>query len=66
MCIRDSIALPSTSADGTRPRIVDTLAGGRCSLPAYLADRVATERGVAHLRGRTLAERRDALQAIAG
>jgi acyl-CoA hydrolase len=63
---RSTIALPSSSSDGTRPRIVEALAGGRASLPAYLADRVATERGVAHLRGRTLAERRDALRAIVG
>jgi acyl-CoA hydrolase len=63
---RSIVALSSTSADGARRRIVDALAGGRASLPAYLADRVATEHGVARLRGRTLAERRDALRAIAG
>jgi acyl-CoA hydrolase len=58
------VALPATSSDGRRPRIVSSL-DGRTTLPAYLADRVVTDRGVARLRGRSLDERRRALLAIA-
>ena len=58
------IALPARSADGERRRIVASL-DGRVTLPAFLADRVVTDRGVARLRGRSLPERRLALQAIA-
>ena len=60
---RSVIALPATSGNGERRRIVPSV-DGRVTLPAYLADRVVTERGVARLRGRSLAERREALLAI--
>ena len=57
------IALPARSGDGLRRRIVASLQG-RVTLPAFLADRVVTDRGVARLRGRSLSERREALEAI--
>jgi acyl-CoA hydrolase len=57
------IALPARSADGSRRRIVPSL-GGRVTLPAFLADRVVTDRGIARLRGRSRDERRQALDAI--
>jgi acyl-CoA hydrolase len=62
---RSVIALPSASGRGVR-RIVEQLSGGHTTLPAYLADRVCTERGVARLRGLSLDARRRALRAIAG
>ncbi|MCC7363099.1 MAG: acetyl-CoA hydrolase/transferase family protein [Dehalococcoidia bacterium] len=59
-------ALPATAAKGRVSRIVPRLdAGAIVTTPRYLADRVVTEFGVAHLRGRTLEERADALCAIA-
>jgi acyl-CoA hydrolase len=58
------IALPARSGDGERRRIVASL-DGRVTLPAFLADRIVTDRGVARLRGRSLPERREALEAIA-
>ena len=58
------IALPARSGDGARRRIVASL-DGRVTLPAFLADRVVTDRGVARLRGRSLTERRVALEAVA-
>ena len=39
--------------------------GTPTTLPRYLVDRVVTEFGVAHLRGRSAAQRADALAAIA-
>ena len=63
---RSIIALPSTSTDGSTARIVSRLRGDHATVPAYLADRVCTEHGVARLRGRSLDERRPALRAIAG
>ena len=62
---RSIIALPSASSDGS-PRIVSSLSGGHVTLPAYLADRVCTEHGVARLRGLSLEARRRALRDIAG
>lgn len=61
---RSVIALPATAADGTRSRIVPHL-HGPVTVPAYLADVVATEFGRAELRGRSLAERACALIAVA-
>ena len=63
---RSIIALPSASSDGSAPRIVSRLRGGHVTLPAYLADRVCTEHGVARLRGLSLDARRRALREIAG
>jgi acyl-CoA hydrolase len=57
------IALPARSANGSRRRIVPSL-DGRVTLPAFLADRVVTDRGIARLRGRSRDERRQALEAI--
>jgi acyl-CoA hydrolase len=62
---RSVVALPSTSADGTKSRIVADLSGRPVALPAYLADRVVTEHGVARLRGRTRGERHEAMVAVA-
>ena len=61
---RSIVALPSTSASGDRSRIVEQLSCPRPALPAYLADRVVTEHGVARLRGLPLRERRRALLAV--
>lgn len=59
-------ALPATAAGGKLSRIVPRLdAGAIITTPRYLADRVVTEFGVAQLRGRTLAQRAEALTAIA-
>lgn len=59
-------ALPATAAGGKLSRIVAALdAGAVITTPRYLADRVVTEFGVAQLRGRTLAQRAEALRAIA-
>jgi 4-hydroxybutyrate CoA-transferase len=63
---RSIIAMPSTAAGGKISRIVPTLASGaivttsRCDV-----DNIVTEYGVAHLRGRTLRQRAEALAAIA-
>lgn len=60
------IALPSTAARGRVSRIVDQLPhNAAVTTPPYFADIVVTEYGVAHLRGRTLGQRADALRAIA-
>lgn len=59
-------ALPATAAGGKLSRIVPRLdAGAVITTPRYLADRIVTEFGVAQLRGRTLAQRAEALTAIA-
>jgi 4-hydroxybutyrate CoA-transferase len=60
------IALPSTAAEGTRSRIVATLAagGGVVTTRAHVRT-VVTEWGVAELFGKSLAERARALIAIA-
>lgn len=60
------IAMPSTAARGRVSRIVPQLdADAVVTTPRYLADVVVTEYGIAHLRGRTLTQRADALRAIA-
>jgi acyl-CoA hydrolase len=58
------IALPSTTGDRTRSRIVDRLSGPVTSLRTDL-DVVVTEHGVADLRGPTDRERVSAMLAIA-
>jgi acyl-CoA hydrolase len=58
---RSLIALPSVKSDGTA-RIVTRVS--HVTLPAFLADRVCTEHGVARLRGLSLDARRRALRAI--
>jgi acyl-CoA hydrolase len=55
------IALPSTSRDRTRSRIVTRLADGVVTTPRAEADCIVTEHGIAELKGRTLAERARAL-----
>lgn len=59
------IALRSTTSDGTRSRIVSSLDAATVSLPRDSTQLVVTEHGVADLRNKTVAERRDALTAIA-
>jgi acetyl-CoA hydrolase len=61
---RSIIALPATAAGGAVSRIVVKLSGP-VSGPRCDADMVVTEWGIAALRGRTLAERRKAMIAIA-
>jgi acyl-CoA hydrolase len=62
---RSIIALPSTSRDRRHSRIVARLADGVVTTPRAEADCIVTEHGVAELKGRTLAERVEALVAIA-
>ncbi len=62
---RSIIALPAMSRDRRRSRIVARLADGVVTTPRAEADCVVTEHGVAELKGRTLAERAQALIAIA-
>jgi 4-hydroxybutyrate CoA-transferase len=63
---RSVIALPSTAAGGTRSRIVRRLgSGARVTTPRFLADCVVTEHGVAHLRGKSDAERARELARVA-
>jgi 4-hydroxybutyrate CoA-transferase len=63
---RSIVALPATARGGSVSRIV---AGpgprGAVTLPAHDVDYVVTEYGVAALRGRTLAERAEALIGVA-
>jgi 4-hydroxybutyrate CoA-transferase len=60
------IALPSTTEDGKRSKIVTQLgAATPATIPRVCADCVVTEYGVARLRGRTLRERAAALRAVA-
>ncbi len=60
------IAMPATAARGRVSRIIRRLdADAVVTTPRYLADIVVTEYGIARLRGRTLAQRADALRAIA-
>jgi acetyl-CoA hydrolase len=61
---RAIIALPSTTADGRRSRIVASL-GGPVTTPRSDADLVVTEHGVADLRAVPLAERARRLVAVA-
>lgn len=62
---RSIIALPSTSRDGKHSRIVAKLADGVVTTPRADADCIVTEHGIAELKGRTLAERAQALIGIA-
>ena len=62
---RSLIALQSTNRARARSRIVARLADGVVSTPRAEADLVVTEHGIAELRGRTLAERAQALIAVA-
>lgn len=60
------VALPATAKAGKVSRIVPSLsAGATVTVPRTLVDVVATEHGVAELRGRTIRERAEALLAIA-
>lgn len=60
------VALPSTTEDGRRSKIVAQL-GARTpvTIPRFCADYVVTEYGVAQLRGKTLRQRAEALRLIA-
>jgi acetyl-CoA hydrolase len=62
---RSIIALQSTNRDRSQSRIVARFADGIVTTPRADADCVVTEHGIAELRGRTLAERAEALIAIA-
>jgi acetyl-CoA hydrolase len=62
---RSIMALPSTTPDGKRSRIVGSLAGRPVTTARSDADIVVTEHGVAHLRGCSLHERARRLAAIA-
>ena len=62
---RSIIALPSTSRDRAHSRIVARLADGVVTTPRAEADCVVTEHGIAELKGRTLAERAQALIRVA-
>ncbi|OZV74565.1 hypothetical protein CA850_29970 [Micromonospora echinospora] len=59
------VALPATTPDGRRSRIVNRLGSGPVTLARHTPDAVVTEYGVAWLRGRTIAERAEALAAVA-
>ena len=60
------ICLPATARKGSSSRIVPALdAQALCTLPRTLADVVVTEHGVAHLRGKGMDGRAQALIAIA-
>ena len=62
---RSIIALPSTTVDGKRSRIVSSLDGRPVTTPRSDADIVVTEFGIAELRGCNLGERARRLTAIA-
>ncbi len=62
---RNVIALPATAGGGNYSRIVPRIEGEAVTLPAGLADCVATEYGLAELRGKTLRERARALISVA-
>ena len=58
--------LPATASGGTISRIVPLLPPGTVvTVPRFLADIVVTEYGIAHLKGKTIRERAEALIAIA-
>jgi 4-hydroxybutyrate CoA-transferase len=60
------VALPSTTRDGDRSRIVPWLGpGSAVTAPRHCVDVVVTEYGVARLRGRSVRARAEALIAIA-
>ena len=59
-------ALNSTDREGKVSRIVPTIPEGiPVTIPRYYADMVVTENGVAHLLGKSLRERAEALISIA-
>lgn len=63
---RSIIAMPATAARGKVSRIVATLAGGQAVTTSRNdVDYVVTENGIAHLRGKSLAQRAEALIRIA-
>jgi acetyl-CoA hydrolase len=62
---RSIIALQSTNRDRSKSRIVASLADGIVTTARADANCVVTEHGIAELRGRTLAERAEALIAVA-
>jgi acetyl-CoA hydrolase len=62
---RSIIALPSTTPDGKRSRIVSSLEGRPVTTSRADVDLVVTEYGVADLRGRSLTERAARLRAVA-
>ena len=63
---RGILALASTAKGGTVSRIQPGLTPGSVvSISRNIVDYVVTEYGIAHLRGRTVRQRRDALIAIA-
>lgn len=64
---RSIIAMPSTAGrDGSRSRIVSKIdAAATVTVARSLADIIVTEFGVAHLKGKTLPQRAEALRAIA-
>jgi len=60
------VALPSTTEDGRRSKIVAQLgAQTPVTIPRFCADYIVTEYGIAQLRGKTLRERAEALRGIA-
>ena len=62
---RSIIALHATAVAGQQSRIVASLSGGLASLSASDADVVVTEFGIAELRGKSVAQRVDAMIAVA-
>jgi acyl-CoA hydrolase len=62
---RSIVMLPATAAGGRHSRIVPRLQAGTVTSARSAVDLVVTEFGVADLRGRTLAERAQALIALA-
>jgi acyl-CoA hydrolase len=61
---RSIVMLPATAAQGRDSRIVPRLHGGTVTTARSAVDLVVTEHGVADLRGRSLAERAQALIAV--
>jgi 4-hydroxybutyrate CoA-transferase len=60
------LALPSTTEDGRRSRIVAQLTPGSVvTTPRYSTDAVVTEYGIARLKGKSLRARAESLMAIA-
>lgn len=60
------LALPSTTEDGKRSKIVPRLSSETpATIPRVCVDYIVTEHGIARLRGKTLRERAAALRAIA-